>query len=108
MSDLSVKDVFEKHIPGRLESKPELAKQINNTYQFDITGDGGGKYVVDLKQSKVFEGTIDGPGVSVTMSATDFVALVAGKLNGQMAFMQGKLKIKGDMSLALKLQQLLG
>jgi putative sterol carrier protein len=42
------------------------------------------------------------------MTAKDFLDLVKKKLNGQMAFMQGKLKLKGDMSLALKLQQLIG
>lgn len=110
MSDLSVNDVFAKHIPERLLAKPDLAKQINNSYQFDITGDDGGKYVVDLTQASdwVKEGTIDNPGVTVTMGAKDFLDLVGGKLNGQMAFMTGKLKIKGDMSLALKLQQILG
>ncbi|MGC9053156.1 MAG: SCP2 sterol-binding domain-containing protein [Candidatus Hydrogenedens sp.] len=38
------------------------------------------------------------------MSASDFLDLVAGKLNGQTAFLTGKLKIQGDMTLALKLQ----
>lgn len=110
MSDITVQDVFEKHIPERLQSKPEVAEQINSSYQFDLTGDGGGQYVVDLtkKADWVSKGEIAEPGVKITMSASDFVDLVAGKLNGQMAFMQGKLKIKGDMSLALKLQQILG
>ena len=40
------------------------------------------------------------------MAASDYVDMVNGKLNPQMAFMGGKLKIKGDMSLALKMQQL--
>jgi len=76
----------------------------------DLTGDGGGKWYVDLTQSpgKVGSGSIDTPGVTITMTAADFTAGVNGKLNWQMAFMQGKLKIKGDMSLALKLQQILG
>lgn len=110
MSEVTVKDVFEKHIPERLKTKPEVAEQINSSYQFDLTGDGGGKYVVDLtkKEDHVSEGEHESPGVTITMSASDFVDLVSGKLNGQMAFMQGKLKIKGDMSLALKLQQILG
>ena len=43
------------------------------------------------------------------MNATDadFLAIVNGKLNPQMAFMSGKLKIQGDMGLAMKLQQIL-
>ena len=97
-------------IPERLAAKPEVAEQIGSSYQFDLTGDDGGQWFVDLtkKSDNVGAGTLDEPGVTVTMSASDFVDLVEGKLNGQMAFMQGKLKIKGDMSLALKLQQILG
>ncbi len=110
MSELTCQEVFEKHIPERLAAKPEVVQQINNAYQFEITGDGGGSWVVDLTKTADFvsAGSIDEPGVTVTMTAKDFVALVEGKLNGQMAFMSGKLKIKGDMSLALKLQQILG
>lgn len=110
MSDTSCADVFHNQIADRLQSKPEVAQQINSSYQFDLTGDGGGQWAVDLTEGsgKVVDGTIENPGVTVTMKAGDFLDLVAGKLNGQMAFMTGKLKIKGDMSLALKLQQLLG
>ena len=42
------------------------------------------------------------------MAAEDFLKLAEGKLNPTSAFMSGKLKIKGDMSLALKLQSLIG
>ena len=42
------------------------------------------------------------------MTDSDFIDMVEGKLNGQMAFMTGKLKIKGDMSLAMKLGNVLG
>ena len=38
----------------------------------------------------------------------DWINLATGKLNPTMAFMQGKIRVKGDMSLALKLQTLLG
>lgn len=110
MSELTCQDVFHKKIAERLQANPDVAKKINSSYQFDLTGDGGGQWAVDLTKEggQVVDGTIATPGVTVTMKAADFLDLVAGKLNGQMAFMTGKLKIKGDMSLALKLQQLLG
>jgi putative sterol carrier protein len=110
MSDLTPKAVFENHIPSRLAAKPDVVTSINNSYQFDLAGEGGGKWVVDLTQpgGKVYAGEKTDAGVTVSMTAADFVSLVEGKLNGQMAFLQGKLKIKGDMSLALKLQQVLG
>jgi putative sterol carrier protein len=41
------------------------------------------------------------------MADTDFVDLATGKLDGTAAFMSGKLKIKGDMGLAMKLQSIL-
>jgi putative sterol carrier protein len=43
----------------------------------------------------------------VAATDADFLAIVNGKLNPQMAFMSGKLKVQGDMGLAMKLQQLL-
>jgi putative sterol carrier protein len=41
------------------------------------------------------------------MKDEDFVKLMNGELNGQVAFMSGKLKFKGSMSTAMKLQGLL-
>jgi putative sterol carrier protein len=110
MADVTAAEIFEKHIPERLSKKPEIAAAIKSSYQFALTGDGGGQWYVDLTTPgavDVKSGTLESPGVTITMTAKDFTDLVSGKLNGQMAFMQGKLKIKGDMALALKLQQIL-
>ena len=46
------------------------------------------------------------PSIIITMKEKEYLDLVNGKLNGQVAFMTGKLKITGDMGLALKLQNL--
>ena len=46
------------------------------------------------------------PHITLTMAASDYLDLVNGKLNPQMAFMSGKLKIAGDMGLAMKMAQL--
>jgi putative sterol carrier protein len=46
------------------------------------------------------------PNITLTMKESDYLDMINGKLNGQMAFMTGKLKITGDMGLALKLQSL--
>ena len=107
---ITCKEIFEDKIAQRLSDNPEVAEKIKASYQFELTGDEEGSWAVDLTEGagKVVEGSIDKPGVSITMDSSDFVALVEGRLNGQMAFMQGKLKLQGDMSLALKLQQILG
>ncbi len=79
---------------------------MNATYQFNITGDGGGEWSVALADGDVTvgTGTADNPSITLTMDGADFLDLISGKLNGQTAFLTGKLKIQGDMTLAMKLQ----
>ena len=89
----------------------EKASSINASYLFDIGGDDGGKWLVDLTGDGnwVTDGASD-PEASCTVtvkSADDWVGIATGKINPTMAFMQGKIKVKGDMSLAMKLQALL-
>ena len=105
----SVKDVFEKHIPARFQAKPDVVQKINAIYQFNITGPDGGTWSVDCTQpgGKIEAGTAPSPKCTVAALDNDFLAIVNGKLNAQMAFMSGKLRIQGDMGLALKLQQIL-
>jgi putative sterol carrier protein len=54
----------------------------------------------------VKSGACEKPNITLTMKESDYLDMINGKLNGQMAFMTGKLKIAGDMGLALKLQSL--
>jgi len=109
MSASSVKDVFEKHIPAKFQAKPDVVQKINAVYQFNISGPGGGAWTVDCTAPGGRIAAGPSPGAKCTVSATDadFLDIVNGKLNAQMAFMSGKLKIQGDMGLAMKLQQIL-
>jgi putative sterol carrier protein len=101
----SCQQVFEQ-MPARLNK--DAAKGLNAVYQFDLSGEGGGKWAVLIndEQCRVEEGANASPNITISMSAKDYLDMVAGKLNGQMAFMTGKLRIAGDMGLALKLQSL--
>ncbi len=89
----------------------EKAKKINASYFFDIGGDEGGKWSVDLTKPADWVTTtseVTAAQCTITVpKSEDWVALATGKLNPTMAFMQGKIKVKGDMTLALKLQSLL-
>jgi len=88
---------------------PEKAAKINATYLFDIGGDGGGKFFADLTGDGnwITEGEGEAQCTINVPSAEDWVNIVSGKMNPTMAFMQGKLKVQGDVSLAMKLQILL-
>jgi len=105
----SAKEIFEKQIPNRLSENPDLAGKINATYKFTVQGDGGGTWFVDLTQgSGVISESDADANCSITIGDKDLVDVVNGKLNAQMAFMSGKLKVAGDMALAMKLTQLFG
>jgi len=107
MSDTAtaVKEIFAA-MPANVNA--DAAKGMNSTIQFKLTGDGGGDYYVEIKDgtAKVTQGTAPSPNMTMTLAAQDYVDLIGGKLNGQMAFMSGKLKIAGDMGLAMKMQTL--
>jgi putative sterol carrier protein len=109
MAASNVREVFESHMPDRLKAKPDVVQKINSIYQFNISGPNGGHWSVDctMPGGKITEGQSPDAKCTVTATDLDFMNIVNGKLNPQMAFMSGKLKIQGDMGLAMKLQQIL-
>ena len=91
-----------------LETRVDAGKAqgINASYLFDVTGAGAWKVdVEDASGVKVTEGETDA-ATTITIGEDDFEKLVGGELNPMTAFMTGKLKVKGDMGAAMKLQKL--
>ncbi len=110
MADTSVKNILENEIPTLLKSRPELAKDINAIIHFNVTGENGGTWTMDLTKASewVTTGAQGTPKMTITVSDQDFLKIRQKQLNAQMAAMQGKLKFKPmDMGLAMKLGKLL-
>ncbi|MGA7105013.1 MAG: SCP2 sterol-binding domain-containing protein [Candidatus Deferrimicrobiaceae bacterium] len=105
MAETTVKGFFES-LESRLNSEPSKLAGMNAVYQFQV---GEETYCVSMKDGKgsVASAAASDPNCTVTMAETDFLEMIAGRLNGQMAFMTGKLKVAGDMGLALKLESFL-
>jgi putative sterol carrier protein len=106
MAFTSVSEILE----GISEIDAEQVKGINGVMLFDATGEGGGQWTLTLSDGgvKLEEGETTTPDVTFTMDAQDFVAIANGELNAISAFMQGKVKVTGNMALAMRLQSLLG
>lgn len=86
----------------------EKLEAMDVTILFDVKGDEGGLWTVDIDNGEVTieEGDIQSPDVTVEATTEDLVALMQGDLNPMAAFMQGRLKVKGDMSMAMQMQKL--
>src|SRR6266550_4002805 len=83
---------------------PEKAATTKATIQFDLSGDAGGKWWVRIKAGKGDPG--EPANLTLLADANDWVKIMTGQMDATAAFMQGKLKIKGDMGLAIKMQSM--
>jgi len=105
MKASTVKEFF-RTLPEQLDA--DAAEDLDAVYQFDLSGTQGGQYVVTIREGacQVREGTHDDPHVTLSMAGEDCVKVLSGQLSGQMAAMSGKLKVSGDLGLALQLRAL--
>ncbi|KAG5319576.1 NLTP protein, partial [Pseudoatta argentina] len=105
-------DVLFKTLAIAMEEDDEnLIERMRGIYGFKvINGPGGaeGYWIIDAKtgKGKVEYNGKTKPDVTFTINDTDIVDFISGKLNPQKAFFQGKVKIQGNMGLAMKLPDL--
>jgi putative sterol carrier protein len=108
-------DVFEQLRVG-LEALPAAERtamvgKVKGVFQFVVTNDAKQTqtWTVDLKNGtgSAALGAQGKADIAVSVADQDFTDLAAGKLNGQKAFMSGKIKVKGNMMLATKLETVL-
>jgi putative sterol carrier protein len=99
---VSARDFFES-LEGRVD--PAKTAGMNNSYLFDI--EGAGKWKVDVQEGNVVvtEDAADAD-VTITTSEETFDKITSGEQNATSAYMTGKLKVRGDMGAAMKLQKL--
>ena len=104
---MSVAEIF-NGMAGRFQA--DKAAGATMGILFDLSGDDGGQYYVNIADGKLDvsqSAPAAAPSATVKMSADDFKAMSSGSLNPMMAFMTGKIKVEGDMSVAMALSQLL-
>jgi len=97
---------FFSTLPSRFD--PAAAAGVSSVIQFELSGDGGGIWNVVIADGRcaVAEGPHSDPTLVVMASADNWMKVVAGNLDPQFAFVTGRLKVRGDMGLALRLRAL--
>ncbi len=94
-------------MPGALV--PEKAKDVDAVVQFTFTGTQAGEWTAVIKNGKcdVAEGASPArPTMTLNIDSSDYIKMLTGELDGMQAFMQGRIKLTGDLNLAMKLMQM--
>lgn len=90
----------------KIETNRDQVRQIGAVYKFALSGDGGGTWIMDLTDNPSLKESDGDAQCTIKMAAGDFVDMFEGRANGQQLFFAGKLRVEGDMGLAMKLQKL--
>jgi putative sterol carrier protein len=100
---MSAREFFAS-LPGRLD--PERLAGVDASYLFDVAGEG--RWLVEVRDASVVvtENPTADADVTFSLSSETFAKLVARKQNPMLAYMTGKLKISGDLGVAMRLRDL--
>nr|XP_017178731.2 peroxisomal multifunctional enzyme A isoform X2 [Malus domestica] len=102
----SLLELMKEHL--KTDAGKEITKKIGLVYQINIApkkiGFNEVIFIVDLKKGEVKKGAYEGgkPDATFSFKDDDFVKVALGKMNPQIAFMRGAMKIKGSLSAATK------
>lgn len=92
-----------------MNEHPDKLQGIDSEYRIELTGAGGGAFRLKMSDGRVAVADDGGEPAraSVTLTCTDFENLLSDKVSAMALFMQGKVKLAGDMSEAFRLESLL-
>jgi hypothetical protein len=101
------RDLFDIQLPAVLKKDAEKAREVNAIFLFKLEGDGGGEWTVNLVSDPPVcaKGDAGGSQCTIEMTHEDFMAMLADPQLGMQLYFQGKLRIVGDPTLSLKLQE---
>lgn len=108
INDMSLEEIWEQ-ISLKTEEQSDVANGLNATYTFHIKDRSEKSFSLIFEDGKaeVKEGPIDDANCQLTMNELNFKRLLTGELNATSAFMTRRLKLKGNIGDALKLEQIL-
>jgi protein-tyrosine sulfotransferase len=104
----TVKEVFGIHMPARIRDHAAMLEPVRGTLKFEITGDRSQTWLVKLHGSRSMVSEGDQPADCTVVAPDDvLLAVVSGKLNPLSAWMDGRMRVRGNMELAQTLRWIL-
>ena len=102
MTTVNVKEIMTQ-IPDHFN--PQNAKGAAAKIQCLFTGDQASNWVIEIEDQtcQVSEGKVENPDLTIKADGEDGVNVLTGKLDAMRAYMLGKVKVSGDISLGMKL-----
>ncbi len=85
---------------------PDQAGDMDTVIQMDLSGDDGGQWTLLVKDGtlSITAGTHADADMTMSMQASDWLDIANGEANSMALFMQGKIRVNGDMGIAMKMQ----
>lgn len=101
----TTEEISQMMVEGFMADK---AQGVDTIIQFDLSGENGGQFWLDITDGNIekHDGVNENAKMTLKADADDYYNVATGKLNPMQAFMSGKIKIQGDMSMAMKMQSM--
>ena len=102
MTDYTMEELVKNHEKVFV---PEAAEGVDAVIQYKLSGEEAGDYIITIKDGTCTTaiGEADDPTMTLAADSQDLKDVLLGRANGMQYFMQGKLKLSGDLNLAMKL-----
>lgn len=106
IKEYSLEDLMDR-IEEIFNANPEPIRGFNAVVQYDVTGEGTYQHFFENGTLTIKKGVTTTPDVTMKLDYDNFKKFLLGKQSGTMALLMGKVKVIGNLSIALRIEAIL-